>query len=154
MKNTLKITLFTFSLFLTPFAFAGFSGQWQGTGKIEQIIEGGKTQKINCQKVMFVLNRSVESFNMAAYLDCDGQTMHWPELQFEVRGNELWYQGKKTGNIGSDYVYIENPLRPDQNKEQFYFSLKNEDLLQYQQYLMDESGGYIFLSITADLTRI
>ncbi|HEY8279252.1 MAG TPA: hypothetical protein VIH99_06500 [Bdellovibrionota bacterium] len=86
------LALFTF----TAQAHAvNLTGSWKGAGKGVD----SKGETFNCESVVLTMSQTDASLTVNSEFLCGGQKMQIPGGTMEIRGNELFDKGQKSGSI-------------------------------------------------------
>lgn len=141
---------FIFTFLFSLSSVADFTGTWRGQGQTG----GDSKTTLPCENMEFTFLQTTTSLTFSGQITCSKKSESMPELTYEIRRNELWLNQQKVGSIADDYIYLESPENSNSMKEQLYFSLNKDQTLEYQHYLMDESGGYILISLNGILKKL
>lgn len=109
----LKLSGFTLLALLAPTAQASslneFQGRWEGSGSATWY-SPASSREMSCSLIYFHLNapRS-DLFEIidGGYSCDDDLEANYPNSQFELRGNQLFYNGKKVGNLDANGISIQ-----------------------------------------------
>lgn len=92
------VAIIAFSLFVSN-VYADFSGKWSAKGTIDETECNSPEISINVDAQTLL----IEEFN----LYCGQTAMKHFETIFERKGNELYFQNEKVGNINENSFFVE-----------------------------------------------
>jgi hypothetical protein len=106
-ENNAMQRLFLFALMFTANAFAGVEGKWAGDGTLSSA-EGARSQ-CSQMSVQIQVTAKKLSFAQGSFV-CEGSTLHWQPMSFEVRGSTLWRDGLQVGTHSGDALTLSFPM--------------------------------------------
>jgi len=145
----LSLILGSFLIFSTTEAFGDFSGVWIGQGKARDTLG----QSFPCDEIFWEFRRSATKFTIVSgSVECgDGPGLYFGMHVFDVKGNELYMEGKKQGTISPTEIII-GPDADDDSLSIVYFELVGTKIDYSDNFAMG-LGPFFSIWTVGSLTR-